>query len=298
MSKIGKKHRSVLGMMLLSVVFFATFHYLPMAGLIIAFQDYSVAAGFRGSDWVGFRNFEILFSRGEFPQVVWNTVLISLLRIVVGFAAPLIFALMLNEMRLSFYRRTVQSLTAMPHYISWVALGGMFIVMLTNDGPVNSVIASVGLKKIPFLTEGYWFLFSLVLTGVWQSFGYGAVIYLAAISAISPTLYEAADIDGANRLQKAMYITLPALLPTIITLLLLSLASILNAGFDQVYNMYNPSVYHVSDIIDTYVLRRVQTMEFSLGATAGLFKSLVGMALIVVVNTVVRKMSHGSHGVY
>lgn len=293
-----KRHAGTLSMIAPVLLYFMVFHYGPMVGLVMAFKDYTIANGMWGSQWVGLGNFHDLFFRQDFLHVLKNTVIISLLRLVLGFFAPLVLALMLNEVRVRFVRSSVQSLAALPHYFSWVILAGIFIMLLSNQGPVNDALDALGMERKEFLTDGNWFLATIVSTGIWQGMGYGAIIYLAALSGISPDLYEAAEIDGANRLQKVLHVTLPALVPTIIVLFILNLGSILNAGFDQIYNMYNPSVYEVSDIIDTYVLRRVQTMEFSTGTAAGMFKSVVGLVLIVTVNTIARRISRGEQGIY
>ncbi|MEI8339981.1 MAG: ABC transporter permease subunit [Verrucomicrobiota bacterium] len=293
-----KRHFALLVMLVPVVLYFLLFHYTPMAGLLLAFKDYTIREGFFGSSWNGLETFRRLFCAGDFVQVVRNTVTISMLRLVFGFFSPLLLALLLNEVRCTGYRTAVQSIAALPNYFSWVILGGIYLMLLADQGPVNDMLASCGLPRIGFLTEGNWFIATLISTGIWQSVGYGAIIYLAALAGISPDLYEAADVDGANRLQKVIHITLPYLVPTVVTLFILSLGSILNAGFDQIYNLYNPSVYDVSDIIDTFVLRRIQIMEFSIGTAAGLFKSVVGMFLIVTVNSVARRLSKGEQGVY
>lgn len=285
-------------MVLPVIAYFIIFHYTPMIGLVLAFKDYTVSEGVIGSSWVGASNFERLFFSDDFPHVISNTVTISLLRLSFGFFAPLILALLLNEIRIVGYRSAVQSIAALPHYFSWVILGGIFLMLFADQGPINNLLISFGSPRVGFLTESNWFIATLIGTGIWQSMGYGAIIYLAALAGVSPDLYEAADIDGANRFQKVLHINIPALVPTVVVLFVLNLASVLNAGFDQIYNMYNPAVYEVSDIIDTYVLRRIQTMEFSLGTAAGLFKSVVGMLLIVIVNAIVRKISRGEQGVY
>jgi putative aldouronate transport system permease protein len=288
----------LLSMVAFLVVYFLIFQYTPMLGLILAFQNYLVSDGFLGSDWVGFQNFARLFSNQDFLVVVRNTITISVLRLGFGFFAPVLLALLLNEVRLMGARNAIQSICAIPHYISWVILGGIFLMLLSDLGPINDILAGLGMPRIGFLSDGPWFITTLVVTGIWQGIGYGAIIYLAALSGISQDYYEAAEIDGANRFQQILHVTLPALTPTMIVLFILNLGSILNAGFDQIYNMYNPSVFYVSDIIDTYVLRRIQTMEFSLGTAAGFFKSIVGLILIVAANSLARRMSGGEQGVY
>jgi putative aldouronate transport system permease protein len=295
-----RKHRGLLIMMIPCVLFFLIFSYFPMYGIIIAFKDFNMRQGILGSPWNGWENFARLFSSEDFSRALRNTILISLLRFTFGFAAPIVLALMLNELRLVLYKRTIQTLTYLPFFLSWVLLGGMFLMLFANGGPINQGLTSLlGLHKpVEFLTNGPWFIATIVVTGIWQSAGYGAVIYLSALSGINPEIYEAAMIDGASRWKQTLHVTLPGLMPTMVVLFILSLNDFLSAGFDQIYNMYNPMVYNVSDIIDTYVLRRLTTTDFSLATAAGLFKSIVGLSLIILVNTIARRTSDGEQGVW
>ena len=292
------RHRDLVLMFAPALLFFAVFNYVPMVGAIIAFKDFRMDLGILASPWIGLENFEHLFSSGDFPRALRNTVTVSLLRLSFGFFAPIILALSLNEVRVSWYKRGVQTLTYLPYFFSWVILGGIFLLVFSYRGPANQVLQLVGVAPAEFLTDDTWFLVVLIATGIWQSVGYGAVIYLAALSGISPDLYEAAMVDGAGRWRQTLNITLPSLVPTIVTLFILSLGHILNAGFDQIYNMYNPMVYDVSDVIDTYVLRRLQTMDFGLATAAGLFKSVVGLSLVVAVNAIAKRVSGGDQGVW
>lgn len=292
------RHTGLLLMLLPGLIYFFIFHYVPMYGLTIAFKDFRMAEGIIGSPWNGLESFRYLFSSEDFPIALRNTVVISLLRLTFGFMAPIVLALMLNELRIAWYKRTIQTLTYIPHFLSWVILGGIFLMMFSNRGPINQVLSLFNISPVNFLSEDGWFLFVLIVTGIWQSAGYAAVIYLAALAGIDPGLYEAATVDGAGRWRQTLHITIPSLIPTIITLFILNLGHILNAGFDQIYNMYNPMVYDVSDIIDTYVLRRLQTMDFSLATAAGLFKSVVGLVLIVLVNAAANRLSDGEQGVW
>jgi putative aldouronate transport system permease protein len=294
------KQKDLVLMTLPVLLFFAIFHYLPMTGLIIAFKDYILSEGVLQSRWIGLENFQQLFGSDEFPQALRNTFIISFLRLLFGFFAPVILALLLNEIRVSWFKRTIQTMTYLPYFISWVILGGIFIMMFSNAGPVNQIIRTVsgnGLS-VDFLGKDYPFIAVLIVTGIWQSAGYAAVIYLSALAGINPTLYEAAVVDGADRWQQTRHVTIPCLMPTMITLFILSLASILNAGFDQIYNMYNPMVYDAADIVDTYVLRRLMDTDFGLATAAGLFKSVVGMVMVVLVNTAARRLSHGEQGIW
>lgn len=299
-SLLGSYRRSIglIVMIMPCLAYFLIFHYVPMVGLIIAFKDFVMTDGVLGSRWIGLESFERLFSSADFPRALRNTIVISLLRLSFGFVAPIVLALMLNELRISWHRRTVQTLTYIPYVFSWVMLGGIFLMMFSDSGPINQMVQSVSDKPIKFLVDDFWFIILLTVTYIWQSAGYGAVIYLAALSGINPDLYEAAVVDGANRWRQTLHITLPCLVPTIIVLFILNIGHFLTAGFDQVYNLYNPMVYDISDIVDTYVLRRLQLMDFSLATAAGLFKSAVGLGLVVAVNFLARRFSDGEHGIW
>lgn len=288
----------LISMVLPVVAFYLLFHYTPMLGLVIAFKDYVISDGIFGSAWVGLDNFERLFSSEDFPNAVRNTLMISVLRLVCGFFAPVILALLLNEVRLVGYQRSIQTLTYLPHFFSWVILGGIFLMIFGGGGPVNSVVRMFGLDPVSFLTDNTSFIAILIVTGIWQGAGWGAIIYLASLSGINPELYEAAVIDGANRWKQTLHITLPCLVPTMITLFILSLGGVMTAGFDQIYNMYNPLVFDVSDIIDTYVLRRLMNLDLSLATAAGMFQGIVGLILIVGANMFARKISKGEQGLW
>lgn len=298
LGRLYRMNAGLLAMILPCVAFFLLFHYAPMLGLIIAFKDFVMSEGIVGSPWVGIEIFRRLFSSNDFPNALRNTVVISLLRLAFGFFAPIVLALLLNEVRMQGYRKVIQTLTYIPYFLSWVILGGIFLMLFSINGPVNEMIAGVGGARIEFLTDDFWFIVTIIVTGIWQSAGYGAVIYLAALSGIDPTLYEAAYVDGAGRWKQTLHVTIPSLMPTIITLLILNLGHIMNAGFDQIYNMYNPTVYDAADIINTYVLRRLQTMDFSLATAAGLFKSVIGLLLVVMANYVARRISRGEQGIW
>jgi putative aldouronate transport system permease protein len=292
------RRKDLLLMLLPPMVFFAVFNYVPMAGIVIAFKDFSISSGIVGSPWCGLQNFRDLFINDQFMLSLKNTLVISILKLFFGFLAPILLALLLNELRINWFKRTIQTVTYLPYFFSWVVLGGIFIMLFSTGGPVNTIAKHVYGEPIAFMTNSYWFLFIIVATAVWQTVGYGAIIYLAALSGISPTLYEAAVVDGADRWQQTVHITIPSLMPTIITMFILSLGGILNAGFDQIFNMYNPMVYGVSDILDTYALTLLQDMNYSLGTAVGLFKSFVGMFLIVFSNFLVRKISKDEHGIW
>jgi putative aldouronate transport system permease protein len=270
-------------LLLPSVILLLVYSYLPIAGVVIAFQDFKPWLGVLRSPFVGLMNFRAVFTGPEGMQAIVNTVVISLMKIAAGWVVPIVFALLLNEIRITFLKRTIQSLVYLPHFLNWVMLGGILLDMLSTHGIINQTLGLFGVAPIRFLNNGDWFRFILVATDVWKEFGFGAIIYLAAIAGVNPSLYEAADIDGAGQFAKAVFITLPAIIPIGVLLATLSLGNVLNAGFDQVLNLYNPLLYEKGDIIDTYVYR-IGLVQGSFGqATAvGLFKSVVGFALISV----------------
>lgn len=264
-----------------SVILLLIYSYLPIAGIFIAFQDFKPWLGVLRSPFVGLANFHAVFTGPAAVQAITNTILIASMKTVVGWIVPIVFAILLNEVRITFLKRTLQSLVYLPHFLNWVILGGILLDMLSTNGIVNQMLNAFGIPSVRFLNDGDWFRFILVTTDVWKEFGFGAIIYLAAIAGVNSNLYEAAEIDGAGQLAKAVFITLPAIIPIGLLLATLSLGNILNAGFDQVLNLYNPLVYEKGDIIDTYVYR-IGLVQGSFGqATAvGLFKSVVGFVLI------------------
>lgn len=270
-------------MLLPAVVLTAIFIYLPMGGIVMAFQDYKPYLGITGSEWVGLDQFKFLFEYPDSVQVIWNTLRISVLKLIFGLVATLSFALLINEVRVKFVRSMVQTLVFLPHFLSWVVLGGIFIELLNPDyGLVNRLIHALGFESIFFLGDNNWFLFTLVSSEVWKEFGYGSIIFIAALAGINPALYEAAQLDGAGKWRQMRSITLPSLIPTICVVLTLQLSQVLNAGFDQVFNLYNSLVYDKGDIIDTFVYRiGLLGGNFSFGTAIGVFKSIVGLILIV-----------------
>lgn len=292
------KHFDLLLMLAVPFAFLILFQFVPMGGVLIAFKDFSMTRGILESPWNGLENFHRLFTGGDFQLALRNTLTISILRLSLGFFAPVILALLLNEVRLSAYKRGIQTLTYLPHFISWVILGGIMLMLFSINGPVNQLVEAIGGEPIAFLTSDGWFIFLLIASGIWQGMGYASIIYLAALSGIDPSLYEAAIVDGAGRWKQTLYITLPSLVPTMITLFILSLGQILNAGFDQIFNMYSIPVYNVADILDTYVLRRLISLDYGLATAAGLFKSLVGMFLIIMANALAKGLSKGEQGVW
>lgn len=274
------------------------FCYYPMYGVLIAFKDFKMLRGITGSEWVGFEHFARLFKDEEFWRVFTNTLRISVLKLVVGFPMPIIFAICLNELRNLKFKKVIQTVTYLPHFFSWVVLGGMMLMIFSTTGPVNKIISSIAGQPISFFGEGFWYIVLLLVTSVWQGTGWGAIVYIAAISGIDMSLYEAAMVDGASRWRQTINITLPSILPTIITVFILNVGNIMVAGFDQIYNTFNPMVYSVADVIDTYVLRKLQNMNYDIGTAVGLFKSVISLILVVSTNAIVNKLTDGEQGMW
>ncbi|WP_127583022.1 ABC transporter permease [Paenibacillus koleovorans] len=290
--------RALYLMLLLPVIHLAVFHYAPMYGVLIAFKEYRPGLGIWASPWNNFEHFRTMLHDFVFLRALRNTFLISVLRLVFGFTMPILFALFLNELRVHYFKRTIQSISYLPHFLSWVIVASMVVEIVSPQrGVVNHVITLFGGDPINFLSSKLFFIPLLLITDVWKEIGWASIIYLASIASISPELYEAAESDGANRYHKMIYITLPSLVPVITILFLLRLGHILSGGFDQILNLYNPLVYEVADIIDTYVYRvGLLEVRFDYSAAVGLFKNVVGVILLVVVNQIVRK--HSDYGVW
>jgi len=250
----------------------------------MAFQKFKPYLGFTNSPWVGLEQFRKLIDFPESRQVILNTFIIASIKIVFHLIIPFVFALLLNELRVLWYKRVVQTLVYLPHFLSWVILGGILIDMLSTDGGlVNQLLTTVfGIDPIFFLGNGNWFRFTVVASDVWKDFGFSTIVFLAALAGIDPSLYEASFMDGANRFQQVLYITIPNLIPITIVVGTLSLGNILNAGFDQIFNLYNPLVYEKGDIIDTYVYRvGLISGDFGFGTAVGMFKSIISFILII-----------------
>ncbi|RED63975.1 ABC transporter permease [Cohnella lupini] len=271
-------------MVLPALVFLVVFNYLPMAGITMAFMDYKPWLGFDGSAWIGLDHFRALFDREDSIQVIWNTLVIAVFKIAFNLIVPFTFAILLNEVRQRFLNRSIQTLVYLPHFLSWVILGGILVNFLSTDGGfVNRILGVVGIGPIFFLGDGDWFRFTVVVSEVWKEFGYSTIVFLAALANINPALYEAAEVDGASRWKQTRHITIPSLIPMAIVVGTLSLGNILNAGFDQIFNLYNSLVYEKGDIIDTFVYRTaIVEGDFGFATAVGLFKSVISMILIIV----------------
>lgn len=277
-----KKHWQKHIMMLPTVVILFIFSYIPMVGLVMAFQNYLPSNGYFGSEWTGLYWFKYMFHMGNFTSVIWNTLFISILKIFTVLLSSVIVALLLNEMASKKLKMLIQSAILFPYFVSWVVLADIIKDIVAQDGIVNQIICALGGTEISFLTNEKWFVVLLIVTNIWKEVGYNAVIISATLATIDPALYESAEIDGASRLKKIRYITVPAIATTVAMLLILALGGVLNGGFDQIYNLYNTTVYSSADIIDTYVYRMgINRGMYSLGTAVGFFKSVIGAILLV-----------------
>ncbi|MGN0250776.1 MAG: ABC transporter permease [Oliverpabstia sp.] len=268
-------------MLIPSVILVFIFSYIPLYGIVIAFQDYSPVTGF-ASKWVGMENFKYIFSQPGFLRTITNTFYIAFFKLLGGIIVPVAVALLLNELTSNKSKRVFQTLVYIPNFLSWVIMAGVMMDLLSQTGAVNHLLGMVGIAPINFLGSVKVFPWTMIISDVWKGFGFGTVVYLAALTGIDPGLYESARIDGAKRWQQIVYITIPLMLPTVILMLVLSLGSVLNAGFDQIFNLYSPIVYETGDIIDTYVYRLgIQQAQYSVGTAVGLFKSAVSCVLVI-----------------
>ncbi|WP_116190109.1 ABC transporter permease [Paenibacillus taihuensis] len=285
-------------LLLPGLLYFIIYRYVPMLGNVIAFQDFSPFQGFLHSDWVGLKHFKKVFEDREVIRVIWNTLYLSFLQIAFAFPVSIALSLMLNEVRGERYKRVVQSLVYLPHFLSWVVVAGIVTVMLKSDGIVNHFLQTgFGIPAIPFLTAPHWFMPLIVLEVIWKESGWGTIIFLAALAGVNPHLYEAAVVDGANKWRQIWHITLPSIRSTIIILLILRLGSVLDVGFEQIFLMLNPLNKEIGDVLDTYVYYKgIQNSDFSFATAVGLFKSLVGLILIVGANKLAKRF--GEEGIY
>lgn len=278
--KISKQYQLYL-LLLPAVVLLLIFSYYPMHGIVIAFQKYLPAKGIAGSKWIGWTNFEQLFSMPGFWRAFNNTLIIALWKIVLGIVVPVAFTLMMNEMRSVTGKRVVQTLIYLPYFVSWVLLAGVFQKLLGVNGVVNKMIQALGGQPVLFFVDKDVFRGTLIVTDIWKNFGYGTIVYLAAVTNVNPELYEAAAIDGCGHWKQMLHVTLPCILPTIMLMTCLSVGNILNAGFDQVYNMYNKMVFETGDIIDTLVYRLgFESSKYGLSTATSLFKSVIAAILV------------------
>lgn len=277
---------------LLPIVYFLVFKYGPMFGILIAFKDYNVFVGVWNSKWAGLKHFEQFISDPYFWKLVRNTLLLNFYMLIFYFPAPIILALLLNEIRINAFKRVVQSISYLPHFLSTVVVTGMLVNFLATDGLINQMIAAMGFAKIQFLMMPEWFRTIYISSEIWQKIGWGSIIYLAALSGVDPNLYEAARMDGANRFKQAIHVTLPGISPVITILFLLTLGDLMSIGFEKILLLYTGPTYETADVISTFVYRRgLLGADFSYGAAVGLFQSVISFLLIVWANYAARKLN-------
>lgn len=278
-----------------AIIYLIIFKYAPMLGMVIGFKDYSIGKGILGSEWVGFDNFIRLFKTPNFFTILRNTIGLNVLNLVFGFPAPIILSILINEVNCKAYKRTVQTILYVPHFVSWVILGGIIIQLTSINGPI-----SVGLSKLfgmdpkSFISDPASWIVIYIISGIWQSVGWGTIIYLAAITNVDSQLYEAARIDGANKFQQIINVTLPCISSTVVTMLILRMGSMLSVGFEQIYMLQNSAVFDVSDVISTYEYRvGLEQRQYSLTTALGFFKGVVGLILVFGTNTIAKKLGEG-----
>ncbi len=293
-----KRDWRLYAMLAVPIIWYILFCYKPMAGLIIAFQKYNIFKGIKGSQFIGLENFKFVFGMRDFGISLRNTLWLNLLDLIFGFPMPIILAILLNEMRMKRVKKVSQTLLYLPHFLSWVIIGGMVLkIFAPTTGAINATLMKWGWidQNIPFMTDGGWWTFTYVLVGVWQGMGWGTILYLAAITGLDSTLFEAAEIDGANKLQRIWHVTLPGIRSTIVVLLVLNIGRMMSIGFDRPYIIGNTLVKDACDVISTFVYRAgIQNNQFARATAIGLFQSVVGVILITVANAVSRKFDEQS----
>ena len=289
-----KKSKYLYLMMLIPIVYYVLFHYMPLYGVLISFKDYKVAKGVWGSPWVGFKWFEKFLTDEYFWKLVRNTLLLNIYGLLWGFPIPIALALMLNEVSSSGFKRIIQSVSYLPHFISTVVVCGMVMNFLSLDGIINRFVAFLGFDKIQFMLMPEWFRTVFTASGIWQTCGWTSIIYLSALTAVDQEVLEAAMIDGANRFQKIRYVTLPSIAPTISIMLIMQLGKLMSLGYEKII-LYNGSTYETADVISSYVYRRgILNNDFSYSTAVGLFQSVVGVLLLICSNTITKKLSENS----
>lgn len=287
------KHRYLMSLFLPAVLYYLVFHYAPLYGIQIAFKDFIFRRGIWASPWVGLTHFSDMFELISFREVFANTLIISLYKLVWGFPVPIIFALLINELRSGLFKKITQTVSYLPHFISWVILGGLFLQFLSPSlGPINQILKALGASPIYFLADPAWFRSILVMTMIWKEMGWSSIIYLAALTGVEREVYEAALADGAGRFRRMWHVSLPALIPVFTIMLIFAAGSLIQDDFDQIFNLYNASVYRVADVLSTYTYRTgLVQMNYSFATAVGLFKNLLAFALVVLTNGIARKIN-------
>ncbi len=285
-----KKNWPIFLMLVPGLVYFIVFHYIPLYGVTIAFKDYKLLEGILGSDWAGLKYFKMTFASNDFWNSFKNTMIISAMKLVFSFPAPIILALMLNEVRNLRFKKVVQTISYLPHFLSWVVFGGVIISFLSpSTGFVNLIIKALGFEPIYFVADNNWFRPILVITSIWKEIGWGTIVYLAALNGVDMQLYDAATVDGAGKWKQMWVVTLPSIMPAIVIMFIFQVGSIVNDDFDQIFNMYNPAVYKTGEVISTYIYKiGIEGMQYSLSTAIGLFKNVIALILIVGTNYLCR----------
>ena len=290
-----KKCKYLYIMMLLPIIYYILFHYLPLYGVLIAFKDYKIAKGVWGSPWVGFKWFEKFLADPYFWKLVKNTLLLNIYGLLWGFPVPILLALMLNEVTNAKFKRAIQTVSYLPHFISTVVVCGMVMNFLSLDGIINQIIAAFGFDKIQFMVLPEWFRTIFTASGIWQTCGWTSIIYLSALTSVDQEILEAAMIDGANRFQSIKSVTLPSIAPTISIMLIMQIGRLMSLGYEKIILLYNGSTYETADVISTYVYRRgILSADFSYSTAVGLFQSVIGVILLVASNQISKKLSDSS----
>lgn len=287
-----KKCKYLFIMLLPALAWYAVFAYGPLYGVQLAFKDFRILEGINGSPWVGLKYFNMMLNGSQdFYQIIRNTLILSFYHLAFGFPAPIVLALLFNELRIGWFKKVTQAITYLPHFFSWVILSGFLITVLSpSTGVVNYFVSILGIKPIYFLGDPAFFRFTLVSSAIWKEIGWSAIIYLAALASADPQLYEASVIDGAGRWKQMLHISLPAILPVIAIMFIFRIGGILDAGFDQVLNLYSPATYQVADILDTYVYRLgLEQMQFGFATAVGLFKNVIAFTLVLLTNYLIKK---------
>ncbi|WP_416367267.1 ABC transporter permease [Paenibacillus sanfengchensis] len=292
------KHRMTYTLLIPGLVWLVLFAYMPMGGLSLAFKDFKANLGIWGSPWVGWENFEYVFRDPAFIDAVWKTLAINITKLIIQFPFPIMLALLLNELRMSRYKKVMQTVFTFPHFLSWIVVSGIVINVLSHDGLINSTLALFGAQPINFMGSEKMFVPMVILTDIWKSAGWGAIIYLAAISGIDMDQYESAQIDGATRLQQLFRITLPNILPTITVMFILSVGGLMSSGFDQIFNLMNAATKNAAEVLDVYIYRITfqSATDFSFSSAVSLFRSIINMALLLIADRAAKWM--GGDGLF
>lgn len=290
-----KKYKSLYIMLLPVIAYYVIFCYLPIYGAQIAFRDFSPRLGILGSKWVGLANFKAFFQGVYFTRLVRNTLIINIFNLILGFPAPIILALLLNEVRHLWFKKTIQTVSYLPHFISSVVVAGMILQFVSTEGFITKLLTVFGFAQKNLLTDPAMFRPIYIISDIWQEIGWGSIIYIAAISGINSELYEAARIDGAGRLKQVLYVTLPGILPTIITMLILRIGTMMTIGYEKIILLYNPSIYDTADVISTYVYRKgLQDLDYSFSTAVDLFNSVINLIMLFSANKICKKLTDNS----